>query len=44
MRIVIGALAAHGLATSRARHTRAHRVDELLTICAAIPAASLEAM
>jgi len=30
------ALAAHGLATIRARHTCAHRVDELLTIVAAL--------
>jgi spore maturation protein CgeB len=29
-------LAAHGLSTIRARHTCAHRVDELLAICAAL--------
>jgi spore maturation protein CgeB len=37
-------LATHGLATIRARHTCAHRVDELLAICAGIPAAHLEAL
>lgn len=34
------ALAAHGLATIRARHTCAHRVDELLRICAELDATS----
>lgn len=33
------ALAAHGLATIRARHTCAHRVDQLMEICAGILAA-----
>ncbi|MCU1383606.1 MAG: hypothetical protein JWL71_2303 [Acidobacteria bacterium] len=37
-------LAAHGLATVRARHTCAHRVDELLAICAQIPAAEMETL
>jgi spore maturation protein CgeB len=35
------ALVAHGLATIRARHTCAHRVDELLAIAASAGAASL---
>jgi spore maturation protein CgeB len=37
------ALAAHGLATIRARHTCAHRVDELLAIVASLSFASNEA-
>jgi spore maturation protein CgeB len=37
-------LAAHGLATVRARHTCAHRVDELLTICQQIPVPEMETL
>jgi spore maturation protein CgeB len=37
-------LAAHGLATVRARHTCAQRVDELLAICARIPLPQLESL
>jgi spore maturation protein CgeB len=37
-------LAAHGLATVRARHTCAHRVDELLTICDQIPLREMETL
>jgi spore maturation protein CgeB len=33
-------IAAHGLNTVRARHTCAHRVDELLGICARLAARS----
>ena len=35
-------LAAHGLATIRARHTCAHRVDELLAICGRLGAHDAE--
>ena len=35
-------LAAHGLATIRARHTCAHRVDELLAIMQRLHAPALE--
>jgi len=37
-------LAAHGLKTIRARHTCAHRVDELLAICEQIPAPETETL
>jgi spore maturation protein CgeB len=37
-------LAAHGLATVRARHTCRHRVDELLAICAQIPSPQMETL
>jgi spore maturation protein CgeB len=37
-------LAAHGLQTVRARHTCAHRVDELLAICAEIPSPETETL
>ncbi len=42
-RDVARALAAHGLATIRARHTCAHRVDELLRIAAELGATPAEA-
>ena len=37
-------LANHGLATIRARHTCAHRVDELLAICDSISTPQMEAL
>jgi spore maturation protein CgeB len=37
-------LAARGLQTVRARHTCAHRVDELLAICDQIPSAQMETL
>ena len=37
-------VAAHGLETVRARHTCAHRVDQLLAICERIPSPEMETL